>query len=58
MMEILWYYKPHQSALKNVEQFEKEEVFASKHYDVIDVDCIDDKCYVMTFNEFCRFVVD
>lgn len=31
------------------------EVFASKHRDVNSVACIDDKCHVLTYNEFCRF---
>lgn len=35
--------------------FNSCEVFASKHRDVNSVACIDDKCYVLTYNEFCRF---
>ena len=51
-MELMWYYHPQQTDLKNT--FDKQELFASKHYDVLDVDCIEDKCYVLTFNEYCR----
>lgn len=32
-----------------------EELFASKHRDVNSVACVDDKCYVLTMNEFNRF---
>ena len=33
-----------------------EELFASKHRDVNSVAClVDDKCYVLTLNEFNRF---
>lgn len=35
--------------------FNSCEVFASKHRDVNSVACIDDKCHVLTYNEFCRF---
>lgn len=58
MMEILWYYSPNQTDLKGKWKFDKQELFASKHYDVLDVDCIDDKCYVLTFNEFCRLIIN
>ena len=54
MMELLWYYQPQQTELKNKYSFDRQELFSSKHYDVLDVDCIEDKCYVLTFNEYCR----
>jgi hypothetical protein len=57
MMELLWYYQPQQTELKNKWLFDKQELFSSKHYDVLDVDCIEDKCYVLTFNEYCRFTL-
>ncbi len=56
-MEILWYYKPQQTILKNLSNFHDQELFASKHYDTLDVNCIDDKCFVLTFNEFCRYAI-
>ena len=56
-MELLWYYQPQQTELKNKSQFDKQELFSSTHYDVLDVDCIEDKCYVLTFNEYCRYGV-
>ena len=33
-----------------------DEIYASKHRDFTSVACIEDKCYVMTFNEYCRSV--
>ena len=30
------------------------EVFASKHRDTNSVACIEDKCFVLTWNEYCR----
>ena len=53
-MSLLWYYRP-----EHVESGRKaddlpDEIFASKHRDFTSVACIEDKCYVMTFNEYCR----
>jgi len=55
MMELMWYYHPTQTDLLHKCEFNKRELFASKHYDVLDVDTIDDKCYVLTFSEYCRW---
>lgn len=33
-----------------------DEIFASKHRDSNSVATIEDKCYVFTFNEYCRSV--
>lgn len=54
-MSLLWYYRP-----EHVESGRKaddlpDEIFASKHRDFTSVACIEDKCYVMTFNEYCRY---
>lgn len=55
MMSLLWYYRPEHTeqgrTLKNM----PEELFASKHRDVNSVATIDDKCFVLTFSEYCRF---
>ena len=55
-MSLLWYYRP-----EHVESGRKaddlpDEIYASKHRDFTSVACIEDKCYVMTFNEYCRSV--
>lgn len=55
MMSLFWYYRP-----EHIEEGRKphhlpDEIFASRHRDVDSVECIDDKCYVLTFNEYCRY---
>lgn len=32
-----------------------DEVYASRHRDIESAECIEDKCYVLTFNEYCRY---
>lgn len=34
----------------------QNEVFASRHQDQNSVACIEEKCYVLTFAEYCRWV--
>ena len=53
-MSLLWYYRP-----EHLEQGRRaddlpDEVYASRHRDVTSVATIEDKCHVMTFNEYCR----
>ncbi|KAF8773548.1 Bromo adjacent homology domain-containing 1 [Argiope bruennichi] len=55
MMSLLWYYRPeHTDQGRKPGQME-DEVFASRHKDVNSIACIEDKCYVLTFNEYCRY---
>ncbi|XP_035208755.1 uncharacterized protein LOC118183348 [Stegodyphus dumicola] len=55
MMSLLWYYRPeHTDQGRKPGQME-DEVFASRHKDVNSVACIEDKCYVLTYNEYCRY---
>lgn len=56
MMGVFWYYRQHHSEGEPVSKYLSNEVFASRHRDIIPVACIEDRCYVLTFNEFCRFV--
>ena len=53
MMSLLWYYRPEHLDHPRPDDL-PDEVYASRHRDVASVACIDDKCYVMTFNEYCR----
>lgn len=57
MMNLFWYYRPEHTdlAISKSTDWPKEEIFASKHKDVNSVACIDDRCYVLTFNEYCRY---
>ncbi|XP_044750008.1 proteoglycan 4 isoform X2 [Coccinella septempunctata] len=55
MMSLLWYYRPEHTEQGRVPADQPDEVFASRHKDSNSVACIDDKCYVLTFNEYCRY---
>ena len=54
MMSVLWYYRPEHTETERLPQFIDSEIFASKHRDAIPVACVDDKCHVLTFNQYCR----
>lgn len=54
MMSLLWYYRPEHTEQGRLPTDQPDEVFASRHKDSNSVACIDDKCYVLTFNEYCR----
>ncbi|VVC29176.1 Hypothetical protein CINCED_3A017086 [Cinara cedri] len=54
MMSLLWYYRPEHTKQGRQKDDMPDELFASKHRDVNSVACIDDRCYVLTFNEYCR----
>lgn len=56
MMSLLWYYRPEHTKQGRQKDDMPDELFASKHRDVNSVACIDDRCYVLTFNEYCRSV--
>ncbi|RWS23074.1 uncharacterized protein B4U80_08650, partial [Leptotrombidium deliense] len=55
MMTLLWYYRPEHTEPGRCPTHLPNEIFASKHRDVDSVACIDDKCYVLTYNEYCRY---
>ena len=53
-MSLLWYYRPeHIESGRRADDL-PDEIYASRHRDFTSVACIEDKCYVMTFNEYCR----
>lgn len=54
MMSLLWYYRPEHTEQGRQSHDADDEVFASRHQDHNSVACIEDKCYVLTFNEYCR----
>lgn len=54
MTSLLWYYRPEHTEQGRQPIDSPEEVFASRHKDHNSVACIEDKCYVLTFNEYCR----
>ncbi|XP_061498716.1 uncharacterized protein LOC1274591 isoform X2 [Anopheles gambiae] len=55
MMSLLWYYRPEHTEQGRQRTDGPDEVFASRHKDHNSVACIEDKCYVLTFSEYCRF---
>lgn len=59
MATVLWFYTQKQldtsKGLSTLEMHEKE-LFASRHLDTVNVDCIESLAFVLTVNEFCRFL--
>ena len=55
-MSLLWYYRPEHLDCGRRPFDTPDEIYASRHRDHTSVACIEDKCYVMTFNEYCRYV--
>lgn len=56
MVSLVWYYRPEHTERGRQPADAPDEVFASRHRDANSVACIEDKCYVLTFNEYCRYV--
>ncbi|KAL1455620.1 hypothetical protein WDU94_009702 [Cyamophila willieti] len=56
MVSLLWYYRPeHTEQGAAYRDNNKDEIFASRHRDINSVACIEDKCYVLTYREYCRY---
>ncbi|KAJ8720237.1 hypothetical protein PYW07_012280 [Mythimna separata] len=55
MVSLVWYYRPEHTDIGRQPADAPDEVFASRHRDANSVACIEDKCYVLTFNEYCRY---
>lgn len=58
MMSLLWYYRPEHTDQGRQRNDCPDEVYASRHRDHNSVACIEDKCYVLTFSEYCRWVAE
>jgi len=56
MMSLLWYYRPEHTDQGRQRNDCPDEVYASRHRDHNSVACVEDKCYVLTFSEYCRYV--
>ncbi|XP_059143370.1 uncharacterized protein LOC131930771 isoform X2 [Physella acuta] len=54
MFSMLWYYQPEHTAHGREPEDGEQELFASKHREENSVACIDDKCFVLMYNEYCR----
>ncbi|XP_044730941.1 uncharacterized protein LOC123293980 isoform X2 [Chrysoperla carnea] len=55
MMSLFWFYRPEHTEQGRLPTDHPDEVFASRHKDTNSVACIEDKCYVLTFFEYCRY---
>jgi hypothetical protein len=55
MVSLLWYYRPEQTKHGRRPEDVEHEIYASKHKDICYVHSIEAKCYVLTFNEYCRY---
>lgn len=55
MISLLWYCRPEHTEQGRRSNHMEDEIFASKHCDANSVACIEDKCYVLTFSEYCRY---
>lgn len=56
MMSLFWYYRPEHTEQGRQDMDASDEVFASRHKDHNSVACIEDKCHVLSYSEYCRFV--
>ena len=56
-MSLLWYYRPEHLDCGRRPCDRPDEIYASRHRDHTSVACIEDKCYAMTYNEYCRYVM-
>lgn len=54
MFSMLWYYQPEHTVQGREPEDGDQELFASKHREENSVACIDDKCFVLMYNEYCR----
>ncbi|XP_053608759.1 uncharacterized protein Hers isoform X2 [Plodia interpunctella] len=55
MVSLVWYYRPEHTDHGRQPADAPDEVFASRHRDANSVACIEDKCYVLRYNEYCRY---
>lgn len=56
-MSLLWYYRPEHTEMGKKFPTSEDEILASKHRDINSVACIEDKCYVLTYSEYCRYCI-
>lgn len=55
MLSLVWFYRPEHTEQGRRPCDRDDEIFSSRHKDINSVACIEDKCYVLTFNEYCRY---
>ncbi|VDM96303.1 unnamed protein product [Onchocerca ochengi] len=60
LASVLWYYTPMQVKADNslVPPVFERELLASKHMDIIPLDTVDEIVWVLTYNEYGRFMAE
>ncbi|CAG9538565.1 unnamed protein product [Cercopithifilaria johnstoni] len=58
LASVLWYYTPTQVRSSLVPPVFERELLASKHMDVIALDAVDEIIWVLTYNEYGRFMAE
>ncbi|VBB30711.1 unnamed protein product [Acanthocheilonema viteae] len=58
LASVLWYYTPTQVKSSLVPPVFERELLASKHMDVIALDAVDEIIWVLTYNEYGRFMAE
>nr|CAB3225065.1 bromo adjacent homology domain-containing 1 protein-like [Phallusia mammillata] len=55
-MSLLWYYRPEHTEDSRVHASNlcDDELFLSRHQDEISVACVEDRCHVLSYSEYCR----
>ncbi|XP_078489989.1 uncharacterized protein LOC100180444 [Ciona intestinalis] len=56
MISLLWFYRPeHTEDNRPIsDEVSDDELFASRHQDEMSVACVEDRCHVVTYSEYCR----
>jgi len=55
-IQVLWYYTQAQTPDDIV--LHERELLASKHSDGVSADTIDERAFVLTYSEYCRFIAE
>jgi len=56
MISVFWYYRPEQTEVGKLSGYHGEyEVLASRHRDDNSAACVVDKCFVLSYPQYCRF---
>ncbi|KAL2632029.1 hypothetical protein R1flu_016715 [Riccia fluitans] len=54
VVKVRWFYHPEETISRRQTFHGAQEICLSDHYDTQDADCIQDKCKVHTFKEYCK----
>ncbi|KAL3689734.1 hypothetical protein R1sor_016043 [Riccia sorocarpa] len=54
VVRVRWFYHPEETISRRQSFHGEQEICLSDHYDIQDADCIQDKCTVHTFKDYCK----